>query len=186
MRPLRATVLVLGLGLALAACSSAGGTTGTPAASAPASPAASTSSGGGRYGTPSSAPSAAPSQAPAASAAAGDVSVQLASSSLGEILVDGTGRTLYVFTPDSAGTSTCYDSCAQTWPPLTASAAPMVGTGLDAGAFGTTNRTDGSTQVTFHGMPLYQFAGDSAAGQTNGQGIGGKWFVVDKDGNLVK
>jgi predicted lipoprotein with Yx(FWY)xxD motif len=182
MRLLRASALVLGLGVALAACSSAGGTTGSPAASAADTPAASTASGGGRYGTPSSAPS----EAPAASAAAGAVTVELVSSPLGEILADGAGRTLYVFTADSAGTSTCYEGCAPTWPPLTSDAAPALGTGLDASAFGTSSRTDGSSQVTFHGMPLYYFAGDTAAGQTSGEGFGGKWYVVDKDGNLVK
>jgi predicted lipoprotein with Yx(FWY)xxD motif len=113
--------------------------------------------------------------------------VNLAETSLGTILVDGAGKTLYVFTPDTAGgISTCYDDCATAWPPLAADAVPTPGTGLDAGDFALVDRTDGSKQVTFHGMPLYYFASDAAAGDTKGQGLGEKWYVVDADGKLIK
>jgi predicted lipoprotein with Yx(FWY)xxD motif len=190
MRLLRATAPLFCLGVALAACSSGGAATTAPAASttpaASEAPAASTSAtGGGRYGygDESAAPAA---SEPAASDAAGSVTVELASTTLGDVLADGSGRTLYVFTPDGTGAPTCYDTCAANWPALTSDTAPQLGAGLAAADFGTTARTDGTTQVTFHGMPLYYFAGDTAAGQTNGQGLNGKWYVVDATGTLVK
>jgi predicted lipoprotein with Yx(FWY)xxD motif len=192
MRLLRATVPVLLLGVALAACSSGGAAPTTPpattAAAASAAPAASdapAASSGGRYGGGYDSSQAPASEAPASEAPAA-VTVQLASTTLGDVLADGAGRTLYVFTADSGGTSTCYSSCADNWPALTADTVPQLGTGLAAADFGTTARTDGTTQVTFHGMPLYYYAGDSAPGQTNGQGLFGKWYVVDGTGALVK
>ena len=92
--------------------------------------------------------------------------------------------TLYVFLADTAGKSTCNGGCAAKWPALTAT--PVPGTGLDASAFATTPRDDGSTQVTFHDRPLYYYAGRQAAGQTNGQGVGGSWYVVGADGAPIK
>ena len=82
-------------------------------------------------------------------------SVTVAESALGSILADDKGMTLYVFLPDNAGDPTCYEGCATAWPPLLSDAAPTVGAGLDAAAFGTADRTDGGTQVTFNGWPLY-------------------------------
>ena len=87
--------------------------------------------------------------------------------------------------PDTADKSACTGDCATNWPPLTSDAAPTIGAGLDASNFATLARDDGSKQVTFFGHPLYYFAGDTAAGQTNGQGKGGKWFVVDATGKSV-
>jgi len=107
----------------------------------------------------------------------------LATSELGRILVDGAGRTLYLFTPDTGTTSTCTGSCAQAWPALTGTA--VAGDGLAAEDLGTATRADGATQVTFRGHPLYYFAGDDAAGDTKGQGTGGKWYVVDAEGMAV-
>jgi predicted lipoprotein with Yx(FWY)xxD motif len=105
---------------------------------------------------------------------------------LGKIVVDGTGKTLYAFTNDTAGESTCYDACAASWPPLVVTGDITPGAGLDAEDFGTTTRTDGSKQVTFYGMPLYWYAGDKAAGDTNGQGLNDKWYVVATTGELIK
>ncbi len=180
MHMIRAAGPLLGLGLILAACSS-GGSSATQAPSASAAPPAATaapttasSGSGGRYGGGGS-------SAPAAAGA----TINLASSSLGSILVDGNGMTLYEFTPDTGGASTCTGDCATSWPPLETSGAPTVGTGLAAADFATITRDDGSTQVTFHGHPLYHFAGDTAAGDTKGQGIGGKWFVVGADGSMM-
>ena len=102
-------------------------------------------------------------------------------SSLGTVLVDHTGATLYRYTPDGTGKSTCTGSCASTWPPLTVPAGTtqvVAGTGIAAGDLGTITRSDGSVQVTFKGMPLYRYSGDTKAGDATGQGLNGIWFVV--------
>ncbi|GCE09894.1 COG4315 family predicted lipoprotein [Dictyobacter aurantiacus] len=94
------------------------------------------------------------------------------------ILTNAQGMTLYYFTPDTATTSACTDSCASTWPP-----AFFDGTGVVphvSSLQGTFSLLDTSSkkQIAYNGHPLYTYAGDSAAGQTNGEGIGGKWFVA--------
>ena len=118
----------------------------------------------------------------------GDATIALADSSLGMIIVDAEGKTLYGFTNDTAGESTCYDQCEQNWPPLLATdpAAIGVGEGLDASLLTTVARTDGTMQVKYGDWPLYYFAADAAAGDTNGQGVGEVWFVVGADGALIQ
>lgn len=115
--------------------------------------------------------------------------VNVAGSSLGNILVDGSGRTLYLFEADKNGTSACSGACASTWPPLTA-ASPTAGSGVDGGALATTKRADGTQQVTYHGHPLYYYDGDgSTAGRAKGEGLstfGGTWYVVDGAGKAVE
>jgi predicted lipoprotein with Yx(FWY)xxD motif len=143
-------------------------TTSSPAASGGSSTTASTSAGGASSTT-------------AASGAAAST-VKVGQSSLGAILVDGEGRTLYRFTPDTGTTSTCTGACATTWPAVPG---PATGEGLDADDFGVTKAADGSSQTTFYGHPLYRFKGDSQPGDTEGQGLSGKWYVVDADGNTV-
>jgi predicted lipoprotein with Yx(FWY)xxD motif len=104
------------------------------------------------------------------------------------VLVDLTGRTLYVFTADAAGTPSCVDtSCTKVWPPLTGTAI-AVGTGVPAksGEFKLVPRPDGTSQLTVYGQPLYTYSGDAGPGQTNGQGVGDKWFVVGLDGQPIK
>ena len=124
---------------------------------------------------------------PAASqASSGGPAVSVAGTSLGDILVDGDGLTLYMFTADSGGKSACSGDCVANWPPLTGDAAPTLGAGLDAEDFATITRDDGAKQVTFYGMPLYTFAGDKAAGDVSGQGLAGKWYVLKADGTPVK
>jgi predicted lipoprotein with Yx(FWY)xxD motif len=107
---------------------------------------------------------------------AAGAALTVAASALGDILVDGDGRTLYLFLNDDQGESTCYDACASNWPPLTGEA--TAGTGVDGTLLGTTERTDGSIQVTYDARPLYYFAGDTSPGDTAGQGINDVWFVV--------
>ena len=107
----------------------------------------------------------------------------LATTDLGDILVDGDGMTVYLFLPDAQGESTCYDQCADTWPPL--DEVTSVGAGLDDALLGTTTRTDGTVQATYNGWPLYHFAPDAAPGDTNGQGLNDVWYVVDATGNAV-
>jgi predicted lipoprotein with Yx(FWY)xxD motif len=100
-------------------------------------------------------------------------------SDLGPFLVDSAGMTLYLFTADTTpGESACYDDCATNWPPLLESdAATALPVGIQ-GELGTIDRTDGTKQVTYDGMPLYYFAKDSKPGDTNGQGAGDKWWIV--------
>jgi predicted lipoprotein with Yx(FWY)xxD motif len=97
---------------------------------------------------------------------------------LGSILTDNAGRTLYMFTKDAPGLSTCYDQCAVAWPPLTSDTEPALPAGLP-GVLGSTQRTDGSTQLTYNGMPLYYWTKDQKPGDTTGQNVGGVWFVVN-------
>jgi predicted lipoprotein with Yx(FWY)xxD motif len=117
--------------------------------------------------------------APTPSANGDPVKVQ--STSLGMVLVNGSGRTVYVFANDKTNVSTCDGVCAADWPPVAApSTLPASLPGI-TGALGTTTRSDGSHQLTVSGHPVYTFSGDSAAGQTKGQGItlnGGLWTVV--------
>lgn len=107
----------------------------------------------------------------------------LASTDLGDIVTDPEGRTLYIFMPDAQGDPTCYDACAGSWPALTADV--TAGTGLDGSLLGTATRTDSGDQVTYNGWPLYFFSGDSAAGDTNGQGVGDIWWVIGADGEPI-
>ncbi len=104
---------------------------------------------------------------------------------LGQFLTDAAGRSLYVFLKDTPPTSACYDSCAENWPPLLTTAAPAGTADLHASELGTTQRTDGALQVTYHGHPLYHFAGDKASGDVNGQGVGKVWFVISPAGEVV-
>jgi predicted lipoprotein with Yx(FWY)xxD motif len=152
------------LALILGACSGAGASTAPSAAPTVA---------------PSEAASVAPSEAPAAA------TIGLAENALGQILVDTEGVTLYGFTVDADGVSACYDDCAAAWPPLLADGEATVGDGLDAALLTTVDRTDGTKQLKYGDWPLYYFAADAAAGDTNGQGVNDVWFVIGADGALV-
>ncbi len=107
------------------------------------------------------------------------------SATLGSFLVDSKGMTLYIFTNDSPNTSNCYGGCATAWPPLLTAGAPTGGTGVTASMLGTTTRTDGTTQVTYNGMPLYYWIKDKIAGDTTGQGVQNVWYVIDPTGTAV-
>jgi len=114
--------------------------------------------------------------------------VKTSSGALGTYVTDGSGRTLYLFMADHSGRSTCSGACAAAWPPFTAKGAPTATGGAKAGMLGTVSRGGGSEQVTYGGHPLYYFAGDNAAGDTNGQGVdefGAKWWVVSPSGAAV-
>jgi predicted lipoprotein with Yx(FWY)xxD motif len=134
-------------------------------------------------------PSATATGAGPAANGSGGASVALASSKLGKILVNGEGRTLYLWEADKGTTSTCDGACASAWPPLTTAAQPIAGTGVSAAKLGTTERSDGTTEVTYNGHPLYTFAGDGAPGQTTGQGsdgFGAEWYVLSAAGNAIE
>ncbi len=112
--------------------------------------------------------------------------IGVANSQFGSILVNGNGMTLYLFTNDSPNTPTCYATCATIWPPLLTTGAPAGGMGLDASKLGTAMRTDGTTQVTYNGWPLYTYSKDNQPGDVNGERVAGSWFVVSPSGNPIK
>ena len=118
-----------------------------------------------------------PSTAPTASAAASSsVTVHTTTDAkLGKILVDGSGRTLYVFDRDTGGTIACTAACTGTWPPLTITGALP---SPSMSGLGTVQRPDGATQVTYKSRPLYHYSGDTKPGDTNGDGVGGIWHAA--------
>jgi predicted lipoprotein with Yx(FWY)xxD motif len=112
--------------------------------------------------------------------------VRVAKSSLGSILVNASGRTLYLFKADSTTMSACTGACATAWPPLLANGTPTAGTGLTASKLGTITRSGGNRQVTYNGHPLYLFIKDTKPGQTTGQGVtafGAAWFALTPSGS---
>ena len=123
------------------------------------------------------------SSSPSEGGAAGAV-LRTADSPLGQIAVDADGRTDYVFDEDTGGTSSCTDTCAALWPPVTADTADPAVDGVTADV-GTITRDDGTLQVTVEGRPLYTYAGDVDAGDMTGQGVEGVWWVVGADGAKV-
>ena len=192
-RSIRPFAGLAGLLLIVSACTGSGGTSTAPSiATSPlvstlASPIGSTAvasaaaPAGGRYGGGGDAYGSPAASGPAASAAAGGETYEVtaATGAVGSYLTGEGGKTLYTFKPDSANTSTCTDGCATAWPPFTASANDTLkaGTGV-SGKLTTFARPDGTMQVAYNGAPLYYFSGDAKAGETNGQGVGGKWFVA--------
>ncbi|MEA2643329.1 MAG: hypothetical protein QOG08_355 [Chloroflexota bacterium] len=139
--------------------------------------------------TPSAtAPSPSPAASPSSPATAGATIMVATDSKLGAILVDGNGKTVYLFVADQGTASTCYTSCATVWPPVLTTGAPAAGTGATASLLGTTTRTDGKVEVTYAGHPLYYFIQDKKAGDTTGQGVngfGGLWWVLSPAGAAI-
>jgi predicted lipoprotein with Yx(FWY)xxD motif len=127
--------------------------------------------------------SAAGSIAGAASRSSSTVSLRKAPP--GMILVNTTGRSLYLFTNDRNGKSACTASCAKFWPPLIAHGKLTAGTGAKRSLLGTTKRSDGRLQVTYNGHPLYTYALDKQTGQANGEGSGGSWYVLSASGKPI-
>jgi predicted lipoprotein with Yx(FWY)xxD motif len=171
-RALLALPAVFAAAVGLAACSSAGA----------ASPSSSPAGGTPTYGT--TAPS------PSKAAAASSTALALRSTSLGKILTDGRGFTVYDFDADEGTKSACSGACATAWPPVRATgAAPQVGTGVDKSLVGQATRPDGTKQLTYDGRPLYYYAGDSAPGRSTGEGsrsFGAPWYVLTANGQEVK
>ena len=129
-----------------------------------------------------------PAAASQAAGAKGPV-VSTATTSLGRVLVDGRGHTLYLFGKDRNGKSACSGACAVAWPPLIATAKPRAGTGAAASRLGTTRRADGRLQVTYNHHPVYTFVKDTKKGQTNGEGLtafGGTWDALSAAGAKVE
>lgn len=106
---------------------------------------------------------------------------------IGSVVTDASGKTLYRFDKDMAQPpmSNCNGECATTWPPALAGAAMPMLQGIQGSAVGTLTRQDGSRQLTLNGWALYEFSGDKAPGEANGQGVNGTWFAVAPDGSKV-
>ena len=107
---------------------------------------------------------------------------------LGRILVDARGRTLYLFEKDKGATSSCDGACASVWPPLTTGGKAKAGPGVTAAKLGVTKRTDGRTELTYGGHPLYTYAGDQKPGDVQGQGLdqfGAEWYVLNPSGQKI-
>jgi predicted lipoprotein with Yx(FWY)xxD motif len=134
-------------------------------------------------GGSSSSASASPSPSPT-----GEKIAVATNAKLGQILVDESGMTVYLFVADTGTASTCYTACATIWPPVLTTGAPQAGTGVTASLLGTTTRTDGKVEVTYAGHPLYYFIQDKAAGDAKGQainGFGGLWWVLSPAGAAI-
>lgn len=141
---------------------------------------------GGTSTTPSSTPPPAASGAsPGGGQAAGGTAIKTAHTSLGTVLADGKGITVYLFEKDTGIKSTCYGACAAAWPPVLTTGSPVAGPGARAALLGTVKRTDGKTQMTYAGHPLYYFSASTKPGQVKGQGVnafGAHWDAVRPSG----
>jgi predicted lipoprotein with Yx(FWY)xxD motif len=179
-RPMLETIRVVALAggtlLLIAACGGSGATTGP-------------TTGASTQAPPTTAAATTAAASPAASEAAGEYQVEVAEdATLGKYLAGEDGKALYIFTRDSKGTTTsaCSGDCATAWPAFNVDEGESAtgGEGV-TGTFATITGADGKQQVTYEGWPLYYFSGDSAAGQVNGQGLNGVWFLASPDGGGV-
>ncbi|WP_461188084.1 COG4315 family predicted lipoprotein [Arthrobacter sp. Z4-13] len=175
-----AGLAVLALSAALAGC--AGGSETAPAASSPA-----VTAGSPPASATAPAASVSPPSATSSSTASAGVDLMTASSSVGDIVVDGKGMSVYYYTKDvkDSGTSTCTGGCLTAWPPLlTTSDEPKV-EGV-TGTVGTITTPEDAKQVTLNGLPLYYFAKDTKAGDILGQGVNDVWYLADPAGEMIK
>jgi predicted lipoprotein with Yx(FWY)xxD motif len=183
-----ALLTLVATGGVLSACggddSDSSSATTAAAAATTAAPSGSATSATDAYGYPASPSSSAPAATAAATATTAGT-LQLGDTSLGKVLVDQAGMTLYMFTKDTQGQpSTCVDKCLAAWPAFSA-ANPTVGTGLDASKLTTIARSDGTPQVAYDGWPLYYYAEDAKPGDVTGQASNNVWWVVDASGTPV-
>jgi predicted lipoprotein with Yx(FWY)xxD motif len=115
--------------------------------------------------------------------------IGVASTDLGHVVVNGAGRTLYIFEKDANGMSACNGTCAAYWPPLVTNGKPVTMPGVNASLIGTTTRADGSEQVTIDGRPVYTYVGDRQPGQTSGEGLtdfGAGWDALTPGGAKIE
>jgi predicted lipoprotein with Yx(FWY)xxD motif len=121
--------------------------------------------------------------------AASTATVGTAQADLGAYLVDASGRTLYLFEADKGATSTCAGPCAAAWPPATVTGTPDATGAAKANLLGSTQRDDGTTQLTYAGHPLYRYSGDAKPGDMNGAGseeFGAEWYPVTPSGETLE
>jgi predicted lipoprotein with Yx(FWY)xxD motif len=146
------------------------------------------SCGGSSPSTSASSPSPSPAATPSA-AGTGATIATASNSKIGQqILVDSKGISLYLFVADTGTASTCYNGCAQIWPPVLTTGAPVAGSGAQTSLLGTTTRTDGKVEVTYAGHPLYYFVQDKQPGDVTGQAVnsfGALWWVVGPSGAAI-
>jgi predicted lipoprotein with Yx(FWY)xxD motif len=142
---------------------------------------------------PTVAPTAVPTVAPTTASAAitppapKPVTLQIVQDAkLGKILADGDGNILYLYTKDTANVSNCYDKCEQTWPVVRPLGQPTLKEGVSAALIGTTQRKDGTNQLTYNTWPVYYYAKDTKPGDTTGQAVGSVWWVYSAEGNPIK
>ena len=133
------------------------------------------------YGYPASPPETTAAPGPAAAPLLG-----VADNALGQLLAGANGRTLYGLTKDAGGTPTCVGGCATAWPPVIVDDSLDLSTLPSTASFSIVDRPDGTKQLKAGKWPLYYFSGDTAAGEANGQGSGGVWFVVAPNATLIK
>ena len=179
---LRVVAAVVLLGGALAACADddgGGGAAGGGGTATGGGTAGSSAPGGDMYGAPATG-TADGTDGSAAEATA----LAVADTDLGEMVVDGRGMTLYMFTKDSPGTSACEGDCLVAWPPLEGE--PTGGEGVDEALLGSIERSDGTVQATYNDWPLYYWQNDTAPGDTTGQNVNEVWFVLGADGEPIK
>jgi predicted lipoprotein with Yx(FWY)xxD motif len=163
-RELKTAAALTALVVGVAACG--GGSSGSSNAAG----------GGGAYSQPAATPM-----------AAAGTTVKAATTKLGRILTDSNGRTVYLFEKDKGAMSNCSGACATIWPPVTG-ATRVAGPGLSAAKLGSIKRSDGKTEVTYAGHPLYTYAGDTKPGDTRGQGLdqfGAEWYVLAPSGRQI-
>jgi predicted lipoprotein with Yx(FWY)xxD motif len=136
----------------------------------------------------SSPASSAPAAGSSASASTTGTVITTHAGSAGAFLTNGSGRAVYLWAKDGMNMSACSGACAAAWPPVPATGTLTATGGAKASDLGTITRSDGTKQATYDGHPLYYFVGDSAAGQTNGQGsdnFGAKWWLVAPSGTEI-
>lgn len=139
----------------------------------------------GTSSTTPSTPSSTRAASPSGAAPSGGTAIKTAHTSLGTVLTDGKGITVYLFEKDTGTKSACYSACAAAWPPVLTTSEPVAGPGARAALLGTVRRINGKTQVTYAGHPLYYFSASTKAGQVNGQGVnafGAHWDAVRPSG----
>jgi len=160
---------VMALAASLTACGGGSGTTTTTTAAAPASESPATTA------------------SASATSDSAMVDLKTASSSKGDIVVDGKGMSVYYFTKDvkDSGKSNCLGDCLVKWPPVIAATDTPKVEGV-TGKVGTIDTPDGKKQVTVNGMPVYLWEKDKAPGDITGQGVGNVWYLVAPDGTMIK
>jgi predicted lipoprotein with Yx(FWY)xxD motif len=138
------------------------------------------------YGAPGSgSPKAAGAAPDSLTAALPHAPVRAADSPLGKILVDADGRALYFFEKDKDGVPGCYDECAETWRPYLTRGAPEPAEGVTSHLLGVAERSDGTTQVTYAGRPLYRYLEDPGPGEVTGSAVkrfGARWHAITPKG----